>query len=416
MKIKLFIYFIFALQVIHAQPKLEYYIKKGLENNEVIRQHNFDISKSMWALKEARSLFYPSVSVNASYTLADGGRTVDFPVGDLLNPVYGSLNQITGSASFPSVQNQSILLNPNSFYDVKIHTVMPIINYEIIYNKKIKNQQKEIQEIELEIYKRELVKDIKIGYYKYLQSLEAVKIYEEALKLTLENQRVNQSLFKNGKINRTAVLRSENEVKRMQASLSEAKSAAKNAQAYFNFLLNRPLTEEIETEAFYENIPETIETENTQSREELRKLKTATEINASLSKMTQSNWLPKLNAFVDVGYQDFDFQADKQSRYYFGGISLEWSLFSGNKNKFKLKQIEDESKKLILQTDNVKQQLQLQYQTAKNNFLAKAEVYKAEKDQNKSASKFNEDIYKLYKQGQAIYIELLDAQNQLILY
>jgi outer membrane protein TolC len=397
-----------------AQEELDNYIKIGLENNEVIKQYNFDINKSIWALEEAKSLFYPTVTFNGNYTIADGGRTIDFPIGDLLNPIYNSLNQITNATSFPIVENQSILLNPNNFYDVRIHTEMPILNYEIIYNKRIKSQQNDLQKIELEIYKRELVKEIKIGYFKYLQTLEAIKIYEEALKLTLENQRVNLSLFKNDKINRTAVLRSDNEVKRIEANLAEAKSNSKNAQSYFNFLLNQSLTTEIKAQEIFDNIPETIEIDHTLSREELKKLNTITEINSSLLKLTQSNWFPKLNAFIDFGYQDFDFQIQQQSQYYFGGIALEWSIFSGNKNKFKLKQVEEESKKINSQTDNVKQQLQLQYEIAKNNWLAKIEIYKAEKNQTIAAKTFNEDVSKLYKQGQAIYIELLDAQNQYI--
>ena len=54
----------------NAQTRLDHYIQVRLENNEVIRQYNFDINKSMYALKEVRSLFYPTVSLNANYTKA----------------------------------------------------------------------------------------------------------------------------------------------------------------------------------------------------------------------------------------------------------------------------------------------------------------------------------------------------------
>ena len=125
----------------YAQTHLEQYIKTGLSNNETIRQQQFLLDKSLWALKEAKSLFLPNVEFNGTYTLAGGGRTVDIPVGDLMNPVYKTLNQLTGTNNFPQVQNQSVLLNPNNFYDVKLHTTYPIINAEIAYNKKIKNLQ-----------------------------------------------------------------------------------------------------------------------------------------------------------------------------------------------------------------------------------------------------------------------------------
>jgi len=38
----------------------------------------------------------------ASYTKADGGRTIDLPLGDLLNPVYQSLNQLMGQQNSPA--------------------------------------------------------------------------------------------------------------------------------------------------------------------------------------------------------------------------------------------------------------------------------------------------------------------------
>ena len=396
----------------YAQTKLDAYIQIGLKNNEVIKQQNFDINKSIYALQEARALFYPTVSLNANYTRADGGRTIDIPIGDLLNPVYSSLNQITNSNAFPTLQNQSVLLNPDNFYDAKIHTTMPLLNFEIIYNKRIRAQQSSLQKIELEIYQRELVKEIKIAYYKYLQSLEGVKIYEQALSLVKENQRVNQALFKNDKINRTAVLRSDNEVLRIEANLETAKQTSNNAKAYFNFLINRKLDTEIEADTQNETLPGLMLEENTKNREELKKLDLVQELNGNVSRLTKSYWFPKLSGFADVGFQDFDFEVNKQSRYYLAGLSLEWNIFSGNKNKYRLGQVEEDSKKIASQKDNAEQQLLLQYEVAQNNLKAALKQFDAEKDQKEAAKKYNDDITKLYKEGQAIYIELLDAQNQ----
>ena len=398
----------------YSQSKIDGYIEAALKNNEVIRQHSFDISKSMWALKEARSLFYPTVTLNGTYTRAEGGRSIDIPIGDMLNPVYNTLNQITNSNAFPTLENQSVLINPDNFYDAKIHTTMPLLHFEIIYNKRIRTQQTTLQKIELEIYKRELVKEVKIAYYKYLQSLQGINIYEDALALTKENQRVNLALFKNDKINRTAVLRSDNEVIRITSNLETARQLSNNARSYFNFLLNQALDTPIEADISNDNVPDALVAENTLNREELSKLNQAKEINENISKLTQSYWYPKLSGFADVGFQDFDFEVNKDSRYYFAGLSLEWNIFSGNKNKYKLRQVEEDGKKISSQIDNVKQQLLLQFQVSQNNLKAALEQFYAAKNQKVSSKKYNDDITKLYKEGQAIYIELLDAQNQWI--
>jgi outer membrane protein TolC len=42
------------------------------------------------------------------------------------------------------------------------------------------------------------------------------------------------------------------------------------------------------------------------------------------------------------------------------------------------------------------------------------EQYESDNKQKETAKKYNGDVTKLYKEGLAIYIELLDAQNQVV--
>jgi outer membrane protein TolC len=194
--------------------------------------------------------------------------------------------------------------------------------------------------------------------------------------------------------------------------LETAKQHSHNAKAYFNFLLNQKLDTEIVVLENDENLPDVLVEENTENREELKKLDQVKEINDNVGKLTKSHWLPTLSGFADFGIQDFDFDVNKDSRYYFAGLGLEWNIFSGNKNKYKLKQVEQDTKKISSQIDNVKQQLLLQFQVSQNNLKSALEQFYADKNQKESAKKYNDDITRLYKEGQAIYIELLDAQNQ----
>ena len=399
----------------YAQTHLEQYINTGLSNNETIRQQQFLLDKSLWALKEAKSLFLPHVEFNGTYTRAGGGRTVDIPAGDLMNPVYKTLNQLTGTNNFPQVQNQSVLLNPNKFYDVKLHTTYPVINAEIAYNKKIKNQQYDLQKIETDIYKRELVKEIKVAYYNYLQATTAIGVYENALALVKENERINTSLFNNQKVNRTAVVRSNNEVTKITAQLNTAMINRDNARDFFNFLINQPLTTPILIDSIT-SIPNPRVADDTavNKREELLKLNTAAAINKNLIGLANSYKIPKLNSFLDLGSQAFDFKVNDKSPYYFFGISLGWDIFSGGKNKYKVKQVEADAKVIASQTSNTEQQLRLQVSMAANSFNTALINYNAAVSQVASSEKYYNDELRLYKEGIALYIELLDAQNQLV--
>lgn len=398
-----------------AQQQLDKYIQYGLVNNESIKQQQFLLEKNLYALKEAKSLFLPSVSFNGSYTLAGGGRTVDVPIGDLLNPVYSTLNQLTASNNFPQVKNQNILLNPDNFYDVKLHTIYPIINAELVYNKKIKSQQYDLQKIEIDVYKRELAKEIKIAYYNYLQATEAIQIYENALLLVKENERINTSLFNNDKVNRTAVIRSTNEVTKISAQLNTGKQTQANAKAYFNFLLNQPLTTEVLTNPI-NDIPDVSIVNDTavNKREELLKLNTAKAINDNLIGLANAYKKPKLNSFLDLGSQGFDFKVNNKTPYYFLGLSLEYNIFSGGKNKYRVKQAEADAKNITSQTSYVEQQLGLQVKISVNTFKAAVINYQAAVSQVSASEKYYKDMLRLYKEGTSLFIELLDAQNQLV--
>jgi len=404
-----------GVQAVKGQTRLDQYIQQGLTGNQSIRQQTFTLEKNVYALKEAESMFLPEVSFSTTYSKAEGGRTIDVPVGDLLNGAYATLNQLSGSNSFPKVQNQHILINPDNFYDARFRTTLPILNAELVYNKRIKKQQVDLQQAEVILYKRELVKDIKTAYYNYLKAINATRIYAFALRLVEEGQRINTRLYDNSKVNRTAVVRSENEVSRINASLISARKTAESARYYFNFLLNRPLTDSI--------LPDEITTlpaadqpqdDNVGGREELTKLRIANDINGNLNGLAKSYLIPKVGTYLDLGSQAFNWQFNNQSRYYFWGISVEWDLFASGKNSYKIKQTVAEQQGLQSQTDYVRQQLLTELKVRQADMQSAIAQYAAAGTQVKASETYYGDMLKLYKEGMAIYIELLDAQNQLI--
>ncbi|MFL5748068.1 MAG: TolC family protein [Niastella sp.] len=406
---------VIAVHPLKAQSKLDEYIREGLTSNQSIKQQTFLLEKNVYALKQAKSMFLPDVSFLTTYTKAEGGRTIDFPTGDLLNGAYATLNQLTGNNSFPQLQNQHILINPDNFYDAKFRTSLPILNAELIYNKRIKQQQVDLQRSEVLLYKRELVKEIKTAYYKYLKATNAIMIYESSLKLVEEGQRINTALYNNNKVNRTAVIRSNNEVSKINASLITASKTAESARYYFNFLLNRPLTDSIRLDTMTA-LPrqEDLLNATVNNREELTKLKIVKDINGSLNGLSRSYLIPTIGTYLDLGSQAFDWKFNKQSRYYFWGVSLQWDLFSFGKNSYKIKQTESDRQAIAAQTDNVQQQLLTELKVRQNDMQSAIAQYNSAQSQLKTAQTYYNDELKLYKEGMAIYVELLDAQNQLI--
>lgn len=399
-----------------AQDIPKQYIAQALDNNLVLKEKNLSLQKSLVALKEARSLFLPTTWFEGQYTLAQGGRSIDFPVGDLLNPVYKSLNQLTGSNSFPTISNVSEQLLPNNFYDVRLKTTMPLINPDLRINKEIKQQQTQLQQHEVDVYKRTLIKEVKLAYYNYLVAGNAVAVYRSALEIVNQNLRVHESLLKNGKGLPAYVSRAESEVKQVSTQLQNALNEQQNAKAYFNFLLNQPLTDSIITEDLQldeSRLPLLSNENNVTAREELKSLDIARSINQNVIKMNRSFRTPRLNAFLDLASQGYDFKVNSKSLFYLGGLQVQIPIFAGKRNIYKIEQSTIESEAIRVNAAHVKQQLELAAFVSHNAIVNAYNNYRASLKQNEASRNYFKLIDRGFKEGVNSFIEFLDARNQL---
>jgi len=399
-----------------ASPgQLDDYIATAFANNQGLKQQQFDLDRSLSALKEARAMYLPTMSLMGSYTKSAGGRTIDVPVGDLVNPVYTALNQLTGTNNYPQLENESFLLNPNNFYDAKVRTSLPLINEEIRYNKLIKQQLISSQQAAVNVYKRALVKDIKTAYYRYYQALQGIAAYNSAMTLINENIRVNESMLRNGIRNGTALLRSQTEQQKTNAALIQAQRNSQNARSYFNFLLNRPLKDSVYTESIVSaavlTVPDT--TAGVSRREELKQLETLRQVYTLDEKLQKSGFIPKLNTFVDLGSQGFDFNVNSKTRYYLWGVNLQWDVFTGGQRKYRAQQSHANFNAATARLDQAQQSLMLELDQSYNNYQSAKAAYKSATSQLSFALKYYNDQLKAYRAGQLLYLELIDAENQL---
>lgn len=395
-----------------AQNMLDEYIAIGLKNNLVLEQKSITLEKALLNLKIARGRFMPSVAFQANYTHGQGGRTIDLPIGDLLNPLYQSEFGVT------PIENEKITFFPQNFYDTKVRTSVPLFNSDLIYNKKIQSQQILLKEFEVDIYKRELIRDIKTAYFNYLSAQQAIGIYQSALTRANEGKRVNESLLANGKGLAAYVLRSQSEIESIQANLINAEGQAENAKLYFNYLLSRDSNSEISMEydpnSSLAQIPVVLEAQTeTKQREELRQVQTLKALNSDVLKMNQLYWSPKFNGFLDLGAQGENMKYTSQSNYFLVGLQFEVPLFTGLTNRRKIQQSKldmTSAEKTITNTDY---QLNMATQIAHNRLASSWQNYLSAQKQLEAAQSYQKLIDKGYKEGVNTFIESIDARNQL---
>lgn len=409
-------YLAFYPSTSYSQSILDSYLEEGIKNNLVLKEKNLDLERSLLDLKDAKSYFLPSLDFNGNYTLASGGRTIDIPIGNLLNPVYTTLNQLTGSSAFPQLENVSEQFLPDNFYDARFRVSMPLYNRDLMAQKQIRANQTLLSEYELAIYRANLIQDIKTAYYNYCMASTAVEVIESSKSLVEQNLKVNLSLQANGKALPAAVLRAESEVESIEAMLIEAKNQQKNAANYFNFLLNRPMNSEINKEDLSQSSLELMSESgefSIQGRPESLRVQTATLIQQTALKANQNFWVPKLNTFADLGSQAFDWRFDSQSRYLIWGLNLSVPIFQGNRNRNQIQRAQLGIQSLQNQQQLLDQKLEMELQLAKNELISQKAALESATKKLSSATAYFRLVERGYREGVNSLIEFIDARNQL---
>lgn len=412
----------------HAQnPFLDRYVQEALDQNLALQQKTYTYEKSLAALKEAKQMFLPRLSLEARYSMARGGRTFDIPVGDLVNPAYENLNLLNRAAqsaspdypvipAYPTIPNESINFLRESEQETKVRVALPVFNSAILHNHRIKQHLTEVEKSSVDVYRRELIKEVKTAYYNFAKSSVAATIYENALALTRENLRTTESLENNHKATIDVVYQAQAKVEQVQQQLAEAVKNKKVAQAYFNFLLNRDFESAIELDPVESQTVaafnlEALQQQAIQNREEIRQLNHYLSVADDQVSLNRGSRLPQLNLVVDYGIQGTTYEFHRDADFVMGSAVVSWNLFdaptSARVQQAQIAKLEMEQQKAEVQRQIGLQVVQSYYAIEASR--AQIDQARAEKE---AAEKAYQLVDKKFRQGQANLVELTNARTQ----
>lgn len=399
---------------------LEQYIREGLEQNLGIQQQRLEIEQKQLGAQRARANYLPEVDFVASYLLADGGRLIRFPVGDLLNPVYNTLNGMVDGAPFPrDLENVEEQFLPHNFHDTRIRVRQPLFNTGIHYGARIAESEIAIQEAQLGVRRADIVRDISVAYYQHLQTRALINVYDSTQVLLEELLRFNEKLVRYDKATRDVISSVEFELAELTADRAEAVLQRERSKAYFNQLLHRPLAERIIVDSTARRLSdrpaatsETLRTNSLQNRSELHQLEKAIAANDLFTELRRKDRLPQLGLELNAGFQGFGYDFNGEQSYYSLGFSLNWNLFGGRRKQFRIQEAEVKQVQTRRRYEEVQEQVQVQVIQAYYDLQAAWEKYEAKRAALKSARESFRIIGKRYENQQVLLVELLDARTR----
>ncbi len=411
-----------------ARPAaVEQLVAEAFAGNLALRGEALGVEQALEQLRQAEGRWQPRLDLVARFSRAEGGRTIDIPIGDLLNPVYSSLNDMLAAqgrpAGFPSVSNQSIPLLREREQETKLRLLQPVFRPEITHGTRARRAGWESRTSQLAAFKRELRFLVESAWYRHQQADSAVRILESARALTGEALRTNRLLFEADKITEDRVLRAEAEDLAVEQQIAEARRDRNSARAHLNFLLNRPLSRAvpvIDPEGLRDAIAHTPtllggDAVDAGGREEIRALEQAVAALGEAEAVEKSRRLPTLSLAIEGGIQGEDYRTGAGNDFVVGSLVAEANLWDGRERRSAVRIARLERRRLELKLQETRDQLAVEVERARDDLgAALSSLAAAERRRDASARAF-ELVRAREQEGLATQLTFLDARNALTL-
>src|SRR6266704_340882 len=248
-------------------------------------------------VREARGLFFPSLGLQSRYSRLGGVPNI----GDLINPAYATLNQLTGTSRFPTNINFTLPQRHES----RLELVQPIFNAGILANYSVARAHAAGQRMQLASAARQLAADVQIAYLQEATARRAVEIYEATQVLVRENERVAERLLAAGSATPEAVFRARAERADVEQQLAAARA--------LNRIVRRPLDTPVEMipNSVFDQLPLDITADSAvaralAAREELRQAEAGVRAAQASGRAATAAFFPSVSVALDYGFQGPD--------------------------------------------------------------------------------------------------------------
>ncbi len=305
-------------------------VSQALKSNLDLEQERLAARRAEAEVGEARALLLPSVSLESRGTRASGVPNL----GDLVNPAYAALNQITGTQSFPTDLNFSLPQRHQS----TVRLTQPLFNEAIRANFTLAHARRDGQRLQLAAAARRLAADVQVAYLVQASAQRVTETYEATLALVRESERVAGRLLAAGRATPEALQRARAECAEVEQQLAEAREHRTAAARAFNHVLQRPLEAPVEVipdSAF--DLPLDITADASVAsalagREELRQADAGVGAARAAKRVATAGYIPSAAVALEYGFQGPRLSFGSDEDYWTASLVVSWNLFDGGRD------------------------------------------------------------------------------------
>jgi outer membrane protein len=397
---------------------VEDFITLGLRENQQLQAAQFQVQSAQASLTAARAAFRPTLELSARYTRSEGGRTINFPIGDALNPVYRTLNSLSaGSANptqFGQVPNNAFELLRGTEQDSRLKLSAPL--YAPLLDAALNAAAARAQDANAsrEIYARTLVRDIRRAYSGVGQAGANLRVLNASELVLAENVRVNQALVVAGSATKDRALRANAELLAVQDRLETTRSAVGASARYLNFLVNRPLDTAVAPATLGPaTLPRALEPAPGAStaRPELDKLAANVALASAGIEQARAAVRPSVGFGLDAGIQGENYGFGSGKNFATAAIVFNWRLFDFGQNRAQTHAAVARLDALTAERTALLAQLELAARQARDDWRSAGKRLVTAQARQLSAEEGFRIVARKRDAGAATQIEFLDAER-----
>lgn len=385
------------------------FIREGLKNSLTISRERLAEDQSEAAVRQARALYLPTLTFDARYSRTSG--VLD--VGELVNPAYRALNEITGSNRFPTDVDATLPLAQ----ETRFRLGQPVFNAAIRANHDASKSLRGLQGAQLRSAMRRLAADIQTAWLQHASASRVAELYESTLALVRENVRVNERLLSAGTVTPDAVLRARADLSEVEQHLAEAEERRDRVRRSWNLLLHRRLEAPVpaiaDSTLMFElpSVPDELVRLALARREELEQTTWGERAAQARGRAASASFLPSVSVGIDYGVQGQEYRFRPEDDVLVASVIVQWNLFNGGQDVARMQQAELDARRARTQREELARRIELEVRQAYDGVRVARSAIATATARRIAAERAFELISRRRDEGLASQAEFIDART-----
>jgi len=400
----------------YAQAPISFTLKQAqeyaYENNYDLKNSRYDVEKAKKLVKENTSIGLPQINASAAY------------MDNILRPTSIIPNFFDTTGTAPPIEIQF-----GTRYNATISAQLTQLIYSGQYlvglqTAKAYLETEKQKNVKAQIDVRDLVSE---AYIAYLIVEESIKILDSTYKIISQMVSETEEFYKNGLVEALDVEQMELNAATLEASLITTRNQKLLAYNFLKFLMGIEEKQDIILKDSLELFLRQIDNEYLMNSTfdfnyniNYRLLKKQEYLVLMQYKLSKTAYQPTLagvlNLATNAQREEWDFFDSKQrwfsSSYW--GIQLNIPIWSSGSRKFSVDQAAIDVDKMKVLDQQLRTTLNLQVETARNDFNKSYLVFLNKKKSLQTASKIYDQTIIKYRQGLASSTDLNQKYNQFL--